>query len=123
MNGIRVLCDTNVLIHLLNGNSEVADFLEGKQVFISAITELELYRKPDLNKKDLEVIDSLVESCHILELTQPVKQLVKNQIIKNKIKLPDSIIASTAIYSDIPLVTFDSDFTEFKELKLILLKL
>ncbi len=123
MNGIRILCDTNVLIHLLNNNADVVDFLTEKQVFISAVTELELYGKPNLSKENITIIDNLIESCHILDLTQPVKQLVKNLIQKYKIKLPDAIIASTAIYSDIPLVTFDSDFSNILELKLVLLKL
>jgi predicted nucleic acid-binding protein len=48
MNGIRLLCDTNVLIHLLGNKAEVVDFLEGKQVFISVITELELYGKQNI---------------------------------------------------------------------------
>jgi predicted nucleic acid-binding protein len=42
MNGIRILCDTNPLIHLLNGNQFIADFLNNKHIYISVITELEL---------------------------------------------------------------------------------
>lgn len=45
MNGISILCDTNILIHLLNNNRAVAKLLHGKRVFISSITELELYGK------------------------------------------------------------------------------
>jgi hypothetical protein len=45
MSGISILSDTNPLIYLLDGNTEVADFLDGKQVWISVITELELFGK------------------------------------------------------------------------------
>lgn len=42
MNGIRILCDTNILLYLLRNDELVVDFLMGKQVYISAISELEL---------------------------------------------------------------------------------
>ena len=38
-------------------------------------------------------------------------------------KLPDAIVAATAIYLDIPLVTFDTDFKKIDNLKLILFNL
>lgn len=41
---------------------------------------------------------------------------------KYKIKLPDAIIAATAIYLDLPLVTFDEDFKQIEELTLVLMK-
>ncbi|HEY0261734.1 MAG TPA: PIN domain-containing protein [Chitinophagales bacterium] len=123
MNGIRILCDTNVLIQLLNNNDDVVDFLTDKQVYISSITELELYKKTNLTVKEIKIIDMLVENCYIVELTQPVKQYVKQFSRKYKLKLPDTIIAASAIYSDIPLVTFDTDFSAIEELNLVLLKL
>jgi hypothetical protein len=123
MSGIRILCDTNVLTHLLNNNTDVIEFLNGKQVYISAITELEFYRKPILTSKEIKIIDTLIESCYIVDLTQPIKQLVKQLSRKYKLKLPDVIIAASALYSDIPLVTFDNDFSDIEELNLVLLKL
>ena len=123
MSGIRILCDTNVLIHLLNNNTDVIEFLNGKQVYISAITELEFYRKPILTSKEIKIIDTLIESCYIVDLTQPIKQLVKQLSRKYKLKLPDVIIAASALYSDIPLVTLDNDFSDIEELNLVLLKL
>jgi predicted nucleic acid-binding protein len=123
MNGIKILCDTNTLIHLLNNNAEVVDFLMGKQVFISVITELELYGKQDIDPNEISIIDMLVESCFVIDLLQLVKQIVKKIKQKYKVKLPDAIVAATAIYMDIPLVTFDTDFDKIGELKLVLLKL
>jgi predicted nucleic acid-binding protein len=65
MNGIRVLCDTNTLLYLLGNNELVADFLMGKQVNISAITELELFGKQDMNEEEISIIEELVESCEV----------------------------------------------------------
>ena len=123
MSGNRIVCDTNVLIHLLGGNGDVVNFLRGKELSLSVVTELELYAKPNLTEREEEVIDLLIENCFVIELSPSIKQIVKKIRKTNKIKLPDAIIASTAIYLDIPLVTYDRDFESIGELKLILLKL
>ncbi len=120
MNGINILCDTNILIHLLNNNPYIVDFLTDKRVFISSVTELELYGKPYMSSSELAVVDELIADCDIVDLIQPVKEIVKRLKQRYKIKLPDAIVAATAIYSDIPLVTFDSDFSGIEELKLVL---
>ncbi|GHT46157.1 hypothetical protein AGMMS49965_23560 [Bacteroidia bacterium] len=120
---MRVLCDTNTLIHLLGHNSEVVDLLIGKQVSISVITELELYGKQNITPKEVSIIDMLVESCFVIDLLSPVKQIVKQLKQKHRMKLPDAIIAATAIYLDIPLITFDTDFKKIEEIKLVLLNL
>jgi predicted nucleic acid-binding protein len=123
MNGIRLLCDTNILIHLLGNKTEVADFLDGKQISISVITELELYGKQNISPSETAIIDMLIENCFVIDLLPPVKYIVKKIKQKYKIKLPDAIIAATAIYLDIPFVTFDTDFDKIEELKLVLLNL
>ncbi len=42
MNGDNILIDTNIALYLLNGDSVVAEILDGKNVYVSFITELEL---------------------------------------------------------------------------------
>jgi len=123
MNGIRLLCDTNTLIHLLANNTNVVDLLMGKQISISVITELELYGKQNMTLAEISVIDMLIESCFVIDLLPLIKQHVKNIKQKYRIKLPDAIIAATAVYLDIPLITFDADFEQIEDLKLILLNL
>jgi predicted nucleic acid-binding protein len=122
MNGIRILCDTNVLIHLLNNNADVVEFLDEKYVIISSITELELYGK-QMSPAELEIISSLIDSCIVVDLIQPIKKIVIQLKQKYNIKLPDAIIAATSIYYDVPLVTFDTNFQNIEEIKLILFKL
>jgi predicted nucleic acid-binding protein len=39
------------------------------------------------------------------------------------IKIPDSIVAATSIYSGLPLVTADTDFKKIKNINLVLLNL
>jgi len=123
MNGIRLLCDTNPLIYLLDGNIDVARFLDNKQIYVSVITELELFGKPNLSVQDTEIIDVLLNGCFITEINQEIKHLYKEIKQKYSIKLPDAVIAATAIYLDMPLLSFDRGFKNISNLKLILLDL
>lgn len=120
MTGIRILCDTNPLIYLLDGNKELASFLDNKQIHVSVITELELFGKSDLPEDALKIIEMMLESCFITEINQEIKQIYKHIKRNYTIKLPDAIIAATAISLDIPLLTFDNDFQKIPDLKLIL---
>ncbi|NLX66591.1 MAG: type II toxin-antitoxin system VapC family toxin [Bacteroidales bacterium] len=119
MSGIRVLCDTNPLIYLLDGNNELADFLNNKQIHISVITELELFGKPNLSETDRQIIETMLESCFITEINHEIKQIYKYIKQNYTLKLPDAVIAATAISLDIPLLTSDYDFQKIPNLKLI----
>jgi predicted nucleic acid-binding protein len=65
MNGISIISDTNPLIYLLNGNSDAADYLDGKQVWLSVISELELFGKKGLSDIEKDNINDLLESCFV----------------------------------------------------------
>ncbi|GHT28387.1 hypothetical protein AGMMS49574_02580 [Bacteroidia bacterium] len=120
MSGIRILCDTNPLIYLLDGNRDIADFLNNKQIYVSVITELELFGKKNLSKQDSKIIEALLESCFIININQEIKQTYKELKQKYSVKLPDAIVAATSIYLDMPLLTFDQGFKDISELQLIL---
>lgn len=121
MNGISILSDTNPLIFLLDGNREVAEYLDEKQVWISVISELELFGKSGLTNAEINEINLLLENCFIAELTPQIKGLVKDLMQRLRIKLPDAIIAATALYLDLPLLTADAGFKNIPDIKLILL--
>ncbi len=123
MNGISIFSDTNPLIYLLDGRAEVADFLDGKQVWISLITELELFGKKGLSEQEINAISGLIDNCFVAEINSQVKILTKQLLQKYPIKIPDAIIAATALYLDLPLLTADAGFQKIPELKLILLEL
>ena len=123
MSGIRVLCYTNPLIYLLDGNKDIAGFLNNKQIHVSVITELELFGKPDLSEPDRKIIETMLENCFIAEINYEIKQIYKHIKQNYTIRLPDAIIAATAISLDIPLLTSDHDFQKISDLKLILWQL
>ena len=61
MSGISIVSDTNPLIYLLNGNFEAANYLDGKQVWLSVISELELFGKKGLSDVEKDEIDFLLD--------------------------------------------------------------
>jgi len=119
MSGIRIVSDTNPLIYLLDGNRDIARFLDGKQIYVSVITELEMFGKQGLSIQDNEIIDILLGNCFIIDVNQEIKQIFREIKQRHTIKLPDAIIAATAIYLDIPLLTFDKEFKNIPNLKLL----
>jgi predicted nucleic acid-binding protein len=123
MNGIRIVCDTNPLIYLLDGNRDIARFLDNKQIYLSVITELELFGKSNLSFQDTEIINSLLDGCFIININQEIKHIYREIKQKYTIKLPDAIVAATAIYLDMPLLTFDKGFKSVSNLQLIMFDL
>ena len=52
MNGPNFLIDTNIALYLLSGNTTIAEIINGSQVFISFITQLELLGYKGISKKE-----------------------------------------------------------------------
>jgi predicted nucleic acid-binding protein len=122
MNGNRFLADTNTLIYLLDQHPSLQPVLESEWVY-SFITEIELLGKPGITPEEIKEINSLLSICikspHTESINKPaisLKQLYS-------IKVPDALIAATAIEQKIPLLTFDKDFIRVKEVDLVLLEL
>ncbi len=56
MNGKSVLVDTNILIYLLKGDKTASQLLEGKNIIISFVSEIELTSNKNISTKDLPLI-------------------------------------------------------------------
>ncbi|UZO82087.1 type II toxin-antitoxin system VapC family toxin [Aquimarina sp. ERC-38] len=119
MSGNKLLLDTNIILYLLRGDTTLVNILEGKQVYISFVTELELYSFKELNAADRSKIDAILEACSIIDINAGVKAKTIEVRRLYKIKLPDSIIAGTALYFKMPLITADKDFEKIEELNLL----
>lgn len=110
MNGISVMIDTNIAIAILNGDEKLAELFAGKDVRISFISELELLCKPDMKASEKKDIQSFIDDCTILEINSSIKEIAISIKQKNRIKLPDAIIAATSIFWNLPFFTRDEDF-------------
>ena len=72
--------------------------------------------------EDERNIRSLIEDCVVFDLDKAVKS--QTILIRKKygVKLPDAIIAATAIENNLPLLTADKSFRRISEVNLNLLE-
>ncbi len=107
MSGISIFCDTNVVVYLFDGDKGIAKILQGREVKISFITELELLSKEGLTLTEKSRIHAFLNQCTIVDISPSIKKKVVQIRSQIKLKLPDSIIAATAIDQNLPLLTAD----------------
>lgn len=94
--------------------------ISDKELVISFITELELLSFPKISEDSEETINGLLKNCQVVNIKQEIKDLTIEFRRKSKLKLPDSIVAATAFYSKLPLLTADRQFRAVEELELIM---
>ena len=119
MNGNRYLIDTNIAIYLLNGDKRIAELLNGNHIYISFITELELYSFKNLKKTEIKILDDFISACTVIDINRVIKDYSIELRKKYNLRLPDCIIAATAQYLAVPLFTADADFKILKDLSII----
>lgn len=122
MNGIdlQAFCDTNVAIYLLSGDEHLAELLQGMDTKLSFITELELLSKPNNTPEETSKTKSFINQCTVVDISPAIKKKVIEIRLKMKIKLPDAIIAASAITLDLPIITADKQFEKIAGLSSII---
>jgi len=119
MSGNSVVADTNILINLLNGDSRLIELLEDTSLYLSFVSEIELYCSKKLNTENIEIIDRLLSQSYIIDLNPVLKKDTIYFRTEYSLKLPDAFIAATARNLHLPLITADKDFNRLKELSII----
>ena len=122
MSGVDLFVDTNILVNLAEGKKEVDQYLEGNNLFISVISEIELLGWHKITSQQKNFFQKLLNDCTTIGLINPIKELAIELKQKHRIKLPDSVIAASAIHLDIPLLTQDHDFEKIKNLNLVVIR-
>ena len=119
MNGIDFLIDTNILIYIIKGNPKVEYFAKSEMLAISYITEMEVLGKYKISETEKQIIGNVLNNCCVFDMDTQIKHYAINIKQHTKIKLPDAIVAATAIKNNIPLVTADKDFKKVANLDLV----
>jgi len=104
--------DTNAVIFLTTkGNTipiDLCNKLNEADLFISAITEIELFAKPAMSLDEEEKLRSFIaDRLLVIDLTSDVKNETVALRRAIKLKLPDCIVAATAIVLNARLLTSD----------------
>lgn len=119
MNGNSVLLDSNAIIAALDGNPIVTELIHQRILFISFITELEVQSYQKLSSEELKTVTNFLGECIIVDSNAEIKKRAVELRIKYKLKLPDAIIAATASYLDLPLISADKAFSKLEEIQSI----
>ena len=121
----RFLIDTSAVIKYLNetlpaNGLSLMDKIVDKESIISFIAEIELQAWSPPNQEDLKIYQFFVSSSTVIGVDDNIiKETIK--IRKSfKLKLPDALIAATAITNNMTLIADnDKDFKQVPELKYI----
>ena len=116
-----ILLDTNALINFLNGENLEINLVQGRRITISEITEMEIQCKPDLKSSERKLLKEFLSECIIINLNAEIKQLAVKVRLSPRMKLMDSIIAASAQWANLVLVTSDDKFESVKTANILLL--
>jgi predicted nucleic acid-binding protein len=122
MSGSKVLIDTNIALYLFKGDTDLGDVLQDTEAYLSFINELELLGYKGITPQEENGLELFLEECNIMDFNQGIKNITISLRRQYSLKLPDAIVAATAIFLGIPLISADKHFDRVKELIFILYK-
>jgi len=100
--------------------SWIDEQLYQNNAYISVITRIEILGYYQCTQLQYEIAESFIKHFQESALSEKVVQSCINLKRKYRIKLPDAMIAATALELNIPLATRNiSDFNKISELQLI----
>lgn len=118
----RNLIDSNAIIDFCNGNlsEKGKDFLLNIKPEISIITNIELFSSNNIPEKEFDLLKKFVAFSNVFPVNETLIDSTITIRLIHKIKLPDAIIAATAIVNNLTLITRNTkDFMNIKDLKLL----
>lgn len=110
---MRIILDTNILILHLSAKI-LATAPPDAEFFISVISEAEALRYAGLGDEDLRALDDLLSITTRVNVDQRIARRAGELGRTRPTKLPDLLIAATALELGIPLIT--RDLRDFKDI-------
>ena len=124
--GRSFLIDSNVLIDLFKGRfpkaaeSSLVNILNEGAYYVSAITKMELLGFNTSDDTQMKFLGEVIGNGTLLPIDDPVIDTTIRIRKAKKIKLPDAIIAATALVHNLTLVSRNQkDFTRIDQLQLL----
>ena len=116
MSGRRYRLDTNAIVQLLAGNEEIAEIVR-KADFLatSVICQFEFLSFPGLTESDARLYTAF--ASRVRTFSVPADDSAFSEMVvafrkPKKLKMPDAIIAATAVTNGCTLLTADDDFKD-----------
>jgi len=121
--GERYLLDTNAVIEFLGGKLPesamlwLENIIAEDQHLLSVINHIELLGFKS-GEEEMQVLEDFIDISSILPLSDEVVQQTIALRKEHKIKLPDAVVAATALVHDLTILTRNvSDFKEIPKIK------
>ena len=120
--GKEYLIDTNSVIDYLDNKlpAKANELIEGNASRISVITRIELLSWPGATYSQTKILLNFIDESEVFHLEEQVILKTIEIRKKYKVKLPDAIIAATALINHFSLVTRNkNDFDIIEQLEVI----
>ena len=116
--------DTNFVIYYLIKDKQAEKFfnenLANSFYYISVISRVELFSYAEITAEEFSSIEAFLSTTRSVLIDNEIAMIAAELRRKYKIKIPDSLVAATALYTNTSLVTRNiKDFGKIKELKVI----
>jgi predicted nucleic acid-binding protein len=76
-----------------------------------------------ITKQEINIVKGMLSNCLVIQLIPFIKDTAIDLKQKYKIKLPDAVIAATAIHLNVPLLTADKSIAQVKEADILLVEM
>ncbi len=118
---MKYLLDTNILIYLQS--DKLASGLPLGFYAYSVISEIELLSWPQMQPEHEIVWRGLLAALHRVELDATVRETAIRLRRQRRVKLPDALVAASAIACDATLLTNDQQLLTLPDLRSQLIEL
>jgi len=112
MSGIKYLLDTNLVLGLLKATPEVVEIVVSRELLASscaysAVTRMELLGYRNITNDEERLITDRLSKFTYLAITTEIEDLAIALRRTRKVKLPDALVAGTALHHGLELLTLD----------------
>ena len=117
--------DTNAVIYYLKNDTNAVSVLEGVfaedvPLYVSTITELELFGFSSLTASEADHIEQVLQTLSVIPVDSQIARLAGMVRRMHNIKTADSAIAATALFTKTTLLT--RNIADFKKIESLSLK-
>jgi len=123
--GTQYLIDSNAVLEFLGGmlpssaSNQLQDIVDLNTHYLSVINQIELLGF-DGPAAEMQTLETFIASCNVLPLFDAVVQKTIELRKAHKIKLPDAVIAATALVHNLKVITRNiSDYDKIQGLEVI----
>ncbi|MGB7948698.1 MAG: type II toxin-antitoxin system VapC family toxin [Candidatus Binatia bacterium] len=117
--------DTNAILYYLKDDGHSVSvlrqvFAQNTPIYISTITELELFAFANLTAREESLIEDLLATVSIIAVDSRIARLAALARKSYGLKVPDSVIAATAMFTGSTLITRNTrDFRRVQNLAVL----